>query len=153
MQVQNETQQAKRVPIRADLFTKPLDDLSKVSLAGSKCHNCGEVFMGKVYNCANCGGDDIEDIVFGKEGKLWTYTLIQYQPPGEYKGPTDPFVPFIEGLVELPEGIRIVAPVLELKTEDVRIDMPLELVIYDFFTDEDGNKVVAFYYRPKQGAN
>ena len=30
-------------------------------------------------------------------------------PPGAYKGP-EPFVPFALGLVELPEGLRVMSP-------------------------------------------
>ncbi len=149
MQAQSTVQKpVKRVPIREDLFTTPLDDLKQVRLKGSRCRDCGEVFMGKAITCAHCSGENMEEIVLSNRGTLWTYTLIQYQPPGEYKGPVNPFVPFAEGLVELPDGIRIVAPIKECSLDAVKIGMPLELVIHEFFQDEDGNQVVAFYFKP-----
>ena len=36
--------EGKRVAMREDLFTTPLDDLNAVHLKGSKCNDCGEVF-------------------------------------------------------------------------------------------------------------
>jgi len=140
--------QPKRIPIREDLFTSPLDNLEQVRLKGSRCQECGEVFMGKATTCANCSSTKLENLVLSNRGTLWTYTLIRYQPPGDYKGQVNPFIPFAEGLVELPEGIRVVAPVKDCDLEKIRIGMPLELVVHELFQDSDGNQVVAFYFRP-----
>jgi uncharacterized protein len=148
MTLNQSTGKNKRVAIREDLFTTPLDDLSAVHMKGSKCMDCGEVFMGCAMSCAHCGRENMKDIVLNDQGFLYTYSVIEYPPPGDYKGSKDPFVPFVEGLVELPDGIRIVAPVLECDPKDARINMPLKLKVYDFFKDEEGNDVVAFCYVP-----
>ena len=60
----------------------------------------------------------------------------------------DPYVPFVLGLVELPEGIRILAPLTERDVDKVKIDMPLELEVAPLYKNDDGNEVVAFSYRP-----
>ncbi len=140
--------QGERIPIREDLFTTPLDNLKEVRMKGSRCRSCGEVFMGKATYCASCTSEEMEEITLSDRGKLWTYTFIQYQPPGDYRGPTDPFIPFAEGLVELPEGIRVLAPVKECDFDKIRIGMPLELVVHELFQDDDGNQTVAFYFKP-----
>jgi uncharacterized OB-fold protein len=85
--------QSKRIPIREDLFTMPLDNLEQVRMKGSRCQNCGEVFMGKTSTCANCSSTDMEELILSNRGTLWTYTIIQYQPPGDYKGQVDLFIP------------------------------------------------------------
>ena len=138
----------KRIPIREDLFTAPLDNLEQVRMKGSRCQDCSEVFMGKVTTCANCSSTKLEDLILSNRGTLWTYTFIRYQPPGDYKGQVNPFIPFAEGLVELPEGIRVLAPVKECDFEKIRIGMSLDLVVHELFQDSDGNPVVAFYFRP-----
>jgi hypothetical protein len=137
-----------KVPIREDLFTSPLSDLAKVQLRGSRCQGCGEVFLGAARSCANCAEDKMAPVVFTNRGTLWSYTVIRYQPPGAYKGPVDPYVPFILGLVELPEGIRILAPLTERDVEKIKIDMPLELEVAPLYKREDGSEVIAFAYRP-----
>jgi uncharacterized OB-fold protein len=138
----------KRVAIREDLFTTPLDDLNAVHLKGTKCNDCGEVFMGRVIGCAHCGSENMKETVFDDHGTLYTYSVIQYPPPGDYKGPKDPFIPFVEGLVELPDGIRIVAPVLECDPKKAKINMAVKLKVYDFFKDEEDDDVVAFCFVP-----
>jgi uncharacterized OB-fold protein len=140
--------QSKRVPIREDLFTQPLDRLEAVRLKGSRCRNCGEVFLGKAPACGNCVGEKMEELILSNRGTLWSYTILRYQPPGNYKGPTDPYIPFAEGLVELPEGIRILAPLTEHDFDKIKIGMPLELVVDKLYTDDNNNEVIAFSFKP-----
>jgi hypothetical protein len=136
----------KRIPIREDLFTTPLSSLDQVRLMGGRCRNCDEVSFGKRSYCPNCGGEDIEDLALKKRGKLWSYTIIRHKPPGDYKGP-DPFVPYGLGLVELPEGIRVVSPI-DGDINAIRIGMDLELVVYPLYEDPESNEVVAFKFKP-----
>ncbi len=136
----------KQVPIREGLLTMPLSPLKQVHLAGSKCHFCGEVSLGKRSTCPNCGHNDIEELALSQRGKLWTYTVIRHRPPGDYKGP-EPFVPFGLGLVELPEGIQVLAPI-DGDIEKLSIGMQLELEAYNLYDNEEGNKVIAFKFKP-----
>lgn len=82
-----------------------------VKLLGSKCGDCAEVSLGTNAVCTNCGSDSIEVIQLSSFGKLWTYTIIRHKPPGDYLG-EEPFKPFGLGLVELPDGLRIMAPLV-----------------------------------------
>lgn len=137
--------QPKRIPINEDLLMAPLSLPEQAKLRGSKCRSCGEVLFGKHLGCENCGSEDMEEIALSRRGRLYTYTVIGHRPPGDYKGP-DPFVPFGEGLVELPEGCRIAAPLTINK--DIRVGMELELVVDKLYEDEDGNEVMAFKFKP-----
>ncbi len=138
----------KRVPIREGLFTSPLDDPGQVTFMGSRCAACGEVALGKQAACGNCGGDQMAEILLSRRGKLWTYTVIRHRPPGDYKGP-DPFVPFGLGLVELPEGLRVLSP-LACALGVLKIGMDLELEVYPLFRNDKGNEVMAFRFKPVQ---
>jgi uncharacterized OB-fold protein len=100
---------AERVPIREGLLSESLEDLDAVTLLGGRCARCGETALGSSALCQNCGAEGLESIPLGREGTLWTYTVVRHKPPGDYRGP-DPFVPFGLGLVELPEGIRVLSP-------------------------------------------
>ena len=104
--------------------------------------------MGKHIGCENCGSEDLEAVTLSNKGKLYTFTIMENRPPGDYKGPSDPFVPFGEGLVELPEGCRILAPLTVSKPEDLKIGMDLELVVDKLYEDADGNEVMAFKFKP-----
>jgi uncharacterized OB-fold protein len=134
-----------RVAIRDGLFEGSLAQLDTVSLAGCKCTICGETSLGKKSICPNCGGDAVQQIALSKRGVLWSFTVVRHRPPGNYKGP-DPFVPFGMGLVELPEGLRVLSPI---QCDIPRLKIGLELEFKPYARDDsDGREVVAFTFVP-----
>jgi uncharacterized protein len=138
-----EKTETKRVPIRERLLSAPLSPLDDVRLLGSKCKNCGEVGLGELSSCQNCAGEDLAVIPLSRNAKLWTYTVIRNKPPGDFKGK----VPMGEGLVELPEGIRVKSP-LGGDVENLKIDMDLRFVAYPLYVNEKGEEVIAFRFDP-----
>lgn len=132
-------------PVRSGLVNgagSPDDD---VVLYGSKCTNCGEVSIGTNDGCLNCGGDNVESVTLANEGTLWTYTVIRHQPPGDYLGP-DPFEPYALGLVELPDGVRIMTP-LAGDIDEFEIGSVVRAVPWVLVTD-DGKAYRAFRFAP-----
>ena len=141
---------SKRVPIREGLLAGSLFDLDQVRLAGSKCTGCGETSLGTMSVCANCGRDTVRAVALSERGVLWSYTVVRHKPPGDYRGP-DPFVPFGLGLVELPDGLRVMSPI-ECKLDELKIGLELHFRPY-VRMDADGREVVAFAFVPEtQGA-
>ena len=132
------------IPIKNGLLTTPLIPLGQVRLVGSKCANCGEVAFGTVTSCPNCAGSKLETIALSDTGTLWTYTVIRNRPPGDYRGP-DPFVPFGEGLVEMPEGIRVLSP-LAGDVDKLAIGMKMKFEAYKLYQNADGADVIAFMF-------
>jgi uncharacterized OB-fold protein len=61
-------------------------------------------------------------------------------------------VPFGVGYVELGGEIRVEARLTESDPERLAHGMEVELVIVPFRTDDDGNDVVTFAFRPVDGA-
>ena len=143
MTAQNESP---RVPVREGLFSGPLSDLDRVTLAGSRCGSCGETSLGSKTLCANCGKETVRDIALGTRGTLWTYTVVRHRPPGNYKGP-EPFAPFGLGLVELPEGVRVMAPI-HCDVDKLKIGLPLRFKPY--LRKDDGREVVAFAFEMEE---
>ena len=138
-----EKAEIKRVPIRQGLLSSPLSALEDVRLLGSKCGDCGEVGLGEVSSCQNCAGENLTVIPLSPNGRLWTYTVIRNRPPGDFKGK----VPMGEGLVELPEGIRVKSP-LGGDVEKLEIGMELRFVAYPLYKNEQGEEVIAFRFDP-----
>jgi uncharacterized OB-fold protein len=138
-----EETERKKIPIREGLLSTPLSPLEDVRLLGSKCKDCGEVGLGAVTSCQNCAGENLEVIPLSQNGKLWTYTVIRNRPPGDFKGK----VPMGEGLVELPEGIRVKSP-LGGDVEKLEIGMNLKFIAYPLYENESGDEVIAFRFDP-----
>ena len=59
-------------------------------------------------------------------------------------------MPYGVGYVELGDEVRVETRLTE--TEGLRIGMDMELVLVPFRTDDDGNEVVTFAFRPVGGA-
>lgn len=143
--VQGAPQTAARVPIRADLLTGSLSDLATIRLSGCRCDSCGETSLGRKVQCPNCGRETVHEIPLSPTGTLWTFTVARHRPPGDYRGP-EPFSPFGLGLVELPEGLRVLSP-LAADVDALRIGMPMRFTPY-VRTDPDDREVVAFTFVP-----
>jgi uncharacterized protein len=120
-------------PVRKGLISEPFDNPAGIRLLGSKCGTCAEVSFGTNPVCLNCGGNDIRSVQLSPEGVLWTFTVVRHKPPGDYRGP-QPFVPFGLGLIELPEGIRIMAP-LEGDVNSFRVGARMRLKLQVLGTD------------------
>src|SRR5262245_18799618 len=141
----NNNSATERVPIREGLLIGPLAELDRVRLAGCKCTSCGETSLGTKSVCPNCGRNTVQEVALANQGSLWSFTVVRHRPPGNYKGP-EPFVPFGLGLVELPEGLRVLSPI-QCDVEKLKIGLSLQFKPY-VRHDEDGRDVVAFAYVP-----
>lgn len=139
-------EEKKRTAIKEGFFADLTGKEEEIRLAGSKCANCGEVFLGRRKLCENCSGETMETIPLGREGILWSYTIIRHEPPPGYKAPR-PFAPYAVGLVELPEGIRVLSPI-ECDVNHLRIGMKLESVVYPLYQNDQGHDVMAFKFKP-----
>jgi uncharacterized OB-fold protein len=138
----------KYIAVKDDFFSKPLYPLEKVNLMGTRCRDCGEVFMGKAIACQQCQSENLESIALSRTGKLYSYTINWNKPPGDYKVP-EPFRPYAVGLVELPEGIRLVSVLTGVDFDKIKIGIPLELSVEELYKDKEDNTVVTFKFRPQ----
>lgn len=73
------------------------------ALLGQRCAACGAPAFPRSDTCPLCGALDPEPVVLSETGTLWGWTEVTAPPPG-YLGE----VPFGFGVVELPDGLRVV---------------------------------------------
>ena len=62
--------------------------------------------------------------------------------------PGKDFVPFGVGYVELPGEVKVETRLTESDPDALTLGMEMELVVVPFRTDDDGNEVVTFAFRP-----
>ena len=125
-------------------YTKPVPrplhpNLTKEFWEGTKrreiniprCKNCGRFFWYPREECPFCLEQDWEWHNATGKGHLYTYTVVrQPQDPAFYDD-----VPYIFAIVQLDEGIRIVSNVIDCPLDQVKVDMPLEVVFEDITSD------------------
>ncbi|NOZ61634.1 MAG: Zn-ribbon domain-containing OB-fold protein [Calditrichaeota bacterium] len=87
-------------------------------MEAEKCVQCGHIaFPGRLI-CPECGSRQFEKITLSGKGKLETFTIIRVAPTG-----FGDQVPYAVGIVELDEGVRLMAQITDcdpnhLKTGD-----------------------------------
>ena len=81
------------------------------------------------------------------EGELWAWTAVTAAPPG-YQGE----VPYGFGVVELPEGLRIVARLTEADPGRLHAGQPMRLVVVPLHAQDDGQTVTTFAFAPVAAA-
>jgi len=136
----------KRVPFKPGFLTENLEDLTKVRLTGSRCNVCGIALLGKRRRCENCTSLDLNDIVFGSLGKVYSYTIQRFAPPSPHAGP-NPWVPRALAWVDIECGARILAPVTT-SSEQMAIGMTLRLVCEVGWTDKTNQEVITYRFVP-----
>lgn len=126
-----------RIPIRDGLFTTP-EDLGSARLLGSRCSGCRRFTFPAQTICPYCAGDGCETVALSAEGVLYLCTTVRNRPPG-YAGK----VPFGFGVVELPEGIRLIS---RITNPERPAGTPVRLVIETLHTDADGHEVMTYAF-------
>jgi uncharacterized OB-fold protein/acyl dehydratase len=86
-----------------------------------KCARCGRLRHPPGPMCPHCHAVEREHVVASGRGELHSY-VVHHHPPVPGRTP-----PYVVGLVELDEGVRIVGNVIGCSPEEVRIGMPVEL--------------------------
>ena len=118
-------------------------------LIGSQCGACGATVFPKQDHCPRCSAGDMSELLLPRTGTLVAWTTQGFPPGPPYAGPTGKdFVPFGVGLVQLDDVIRVEGRLTEGDPEKLQFGMDVELTMIPFTTDDEGNEVVTFAFRP-----
>lgn len=117
-------------------------------LLGSRCKGCATVYFPRSLGCRNpgCGPKQVEDAFFGQFGTLYSHTVQTYRPPPLFQ--MDNWAPYPLGLIDLPEGLRVMAMITGCAPERLHIGMPMTLSTTVLFVDAQGCEVVTYAYTP-----
>lgn len=127
------------IPLQPGLF---MDDTSgTLRLAGTRCDNCGAHFFPRRQVCARCLSTETATVALTGRGVLYTFTIV-YQSTPEFS------TPYILGYVDLPEGVRVLAPVVGVEIDDVRTGMPVEVRVEVVRADAQGRPLLGYRLYP-----
>lgn len=118
-------------------------------LLGSRCATCEMPYFPRSEACRNPGCDhsDMQDAEFGPSGTLISMTLQNYPPPPPTIAP-EPYSPYGVGLVDLPEGLRVIGRLFSDDPEQVPVGGPVELVLAPLGHDADGREIISWQWKP-----
>jgi hypothetical protein len=110
-------------------FIKFLEDGKMV---GTKCKKCGEVHFPPRADCDSCLSSEVEWVPLSGKCKLITYTVVHFAPP-RFRFDC----PYILGVAQFAEGPMVFASLSkEVKQEEIKIGMPLRLVVTRLLGDK-----------------
>jgi uncharacterized OB-fold protein len=136
-----------KVAIAEDLFTWPA---AKPALLASRCKDCGIASFPVAQSCAACSGQNVKVEELPTRGTLWTWTVQQFMPKSPYNsGETmETFKPYGVGYLELPGGVRVEGRLTESDPEKLRIGMEMDVVFETYRTEDNGDEVISFFFKP-----
>ena len=115
---------------------RPFNDISyerflrEDKLMGSRCRRCGALFLPPRSICIKCYGSEMEWVEMEGKGKLAAFTCIAIGPPFMIREGYDRKHPYVCGVVELEEGVKVVARIEGVdgtKPETIKIGTHLKV--------------------------
>jgi uncharacterized protein len=129
-------------PIAEGLFT----DEKPPRLIGGRERSTGRI----VFPCPS--GKDYEPWPLKRQGTLWSFTIQRYRPKAPpYAGP-ESFQPWPVAYVELPGETIVEARLANVRFDDIRIGMPLELTQVPLDPDSPDSVLIHAFQPVKEAA-
>jgi uncharacterized OB-fold protein len=79
------------------LKTQPLD----IEFTGSQCAKCKNIVFPRKRVCPRCLTDGMEEVKLPREGKVFSLATLHNGSPDDF------IIPYTNGYVELPNGLRV----------------------------------------------
>ena len=109
-------------------------------LVGGKCSNCGTVTWGVRAMCPQCWQEATQsEVPIGQRGKLYSSTTVRHAPQGFS-------APYLMGVIDLDEGLRVIARVLADSATPPK-DAVVSLEAGVLGVNEQGAEIVGPVYR------
>jgi uncharacterized protein len=130
--------------VTADLF----EPGASPALLGSRCEGCSTHYFPRTSSCRNpaCKAPALVDVQLSRTGNLYSYTVQRYRPPPPFV--LEPWAPYALGLVDLPEGVRVMGMLTGMSLDDIRIGSTVELVAESLHEDGQGQPVLTYKFAP-----
>lgn len=133
---------------------RPFNDISyeqflaEERLMGSRCRKCNTLFVPPRSICIRCYSMDMEWAQMKGRGRLAAFTCIAVGPPAMMKEGYNRKHPYVCGVVELEEGVKIVARIEGVdgtRPETIKIGMPMQV---EFLHRKENNSRTVLAFRP-----
>jgi hypothetical protein len=99
--------------------------LEQGKVMASRCKKCGATYFPPQMDCSRCLSGDAEWVEISGEGKLITYSIVNYGPAG-----FEDDAPYTLAIVDFKGGLRVFGRLSrELKEDEIKIGMALKCAV------------------------
>jgi uncharacterized OB-fold protein len=124
------------------VVTEGLFTVEPPTLLGGRCRSCDEHHFPRLAQCPYCGAETVDHLALSDHGTLWGWTTVTALPPGALGA-----VPYGFGVVELPEGLRVITR-LALPEDSWEFGQAMRLRVVELGPDADGTTVLTWEFAP-----
>ena len=115
------------------------DGMKKHEMHIQRCKDCGKFYFYPRTQCPHCLSENTEWVKVSGKGKVYSFTICTRPGSPLFAGD----VPYDVSLIELDEGVRMMSRVIDCKNEEIKCDMPVEVVYQDVSPE-----ITMPYFRP-----
>jgi uncharacterized protein len=116
----------KQLPVTNGVDKPFWDAARKHELVAYRCLNCG-TFYSQVTECLSCNAPKMAWVKVSGKGQVFTFGIYHqlYHPAWKEE------IPYNVSWIKLDEGPIVLSNVVQCRNEDIRIEMPVEVVFED----------------------
>ena len=135
------------------MYDRPFNDnsyelfLREEKLMGTRCRKCGALALPPRPLCVACFGGEMEWFRFKGAGNLAAFTSIMVAPPFMAREGFNKNNPYVVGVVELEEGVKIVGRITGVnakKPEEINVGTPMKAEFIHSGQEPDRKTYLAF---------
>lgn len=121
-------------------------------LVGSRCMDCQTVYFPQTSFCRNpqCHAKHVGRFLLPGRGVLHSFTIQRYRPPPVFR--VDDWSPYAIGLIDLGEGVQVMAMLSGIALDEIHIGMALRLMVEPLYTDAERGPVLTYKFAPDDEA-
>ena len=126
-----------------------LEFIASKKLMGSKCKDCGELYVPVRKLCTKCNSTNLEWVEMSGKGKLAAFTCITVGTPYFIEKGYDRKKPYCFSVIKLDEGPMVSAQLVgvdETKPETIKIGTPLTVKFLE--TEIKGESKIDLGFEP-----
>ena len=116
-------------------------------MVAARCPGCGTLYFPPRPRCLDCGSRKLEEKRLSGRGRILSVTRV-YQPARGFADNAGSAT----ALIELREGVRVIAQLTDVEPETVAAGLEVEMVVRRLRSDDEQGLIVYGYkFRPVVG--
>ena len=117
------------------------DAAGNVTIIASECADCQKRVFPPTDLCPECLGENMTRFPLSRRGTLYSWSVV-------HAAPKDWRLPFVAAYVDLPEGVRVFAHMVDVDPVALVMDMTVEVCMAKLGTDAAGAPLESYSFVP-----